>query len=105
MYGTTDYSYLLLLQPVSYSLQSWQRSRPNSSTLDGYYPPSRLVSNFILLLINIIIIITNIIITNIIIITRNESHTSHSLKVGLLLLLLSFCVPFPRAQPGPFNRH
>ena len=34
-------------QPVSYSLQSWQRSHPNSSTLDGYYPPSRLVSNFI----------------------------------------------------------
>ena len=30
------------LQPVS-----WQRSNPNSSTLDGYYPPSRLVSNFI----------------------------------------------------------
>ena len=38
------------LQPVSFSLQSWQRTHPNSSTLDGYYPPSRLFSNFIILI-------------------------------------------------------
>ena len=33
------------LQPMSCSLQS--RPQPNPRTLDGYYPPSRLVSNYI----------------------------------------------------------
>ena len=34
---------------------------PNSSTLDGYYPPSRLASNFILAIITIKILISAII--------------------------------------------
>ena len=45
------------LQPVSYSLQSWQRSHPNSSTLYGFYPPSKLASNLYYYAIIIIIIV------------------------------------------------